>query len=123
MASTDHVQADPSDILALRQFLRQFQIHLQDASIPELKGYLWKLSEALREYADSDEGPLIGVLVGGVEAELDARVNQTAWDEARRLARRGAKATKNWLKTEEGQTVAGGVAVVAALLGINLVGD
>lgn len=98
-------------------------MYLQDASLPELREYLLKLSEALREYGDSDEGPLITILAAAVEAELDARVNQTGWDEARRLVRRGAKATKNWLKTEDGQTVAGGAAVVAALLGINLLGE
>ncbi|MFW5690539.1 MAG: hypothetical protein ACOCVI_02460 [Planctomycetota bacterium] len=123
ISRTSHVQADPTDMLELRQFVREFQMYLQDASLPELREYLLKLSEALREYGDSDEGPLITILAAAVEAELDARVNQTGWDEARRLVRRGAKATKNWLKTEDGQTVAGGAAVVAALLGINLLGE
>jgi hypothetical protein len=106
-----------------RQMLREFRTNLRDANNDELKQLLGGLGDLAMASAGTEATPYVEVMAGEVEAELDSRVTETGWDEAKRLARRGAKATKTWLSTEDGKAVAGGVAVVAALLGFNYLDD
>lgn len=106
-----------------RQMLREFRTNLRDANNDVLKQLLGGLGDLAMASAGTEAAPYVEVLAGEVEAELDSRVTETGWDEAKRLARRGAKATKAWLSTEDGKAVAGGVAVVAALLGFNYLDD
>lgn len=106
-----------------RQMLREFRVDLRDASNEELKQLLASLGDLAMASAGTEAEPYVEVLAGEVETELDSRVTETSWDEAKRLARRGAKATKAWFSTDDGKAVAGGVAVVAALLGFNFWSD
>ncbi len=66
--------------------------------------------------------PLVASFSDAVEAELEARVKETGWDKTKRLARRAATGTSKWLKTDEGKSVAGAAAVIAAALGFNFLG-
>ena len=106
-----------------RQMLREFRANLHDAFNDELKQLLATLGDLATAAAGTGAEPYVEVLANEVETELEARVRETGWDEAKRLARRGAKATKDWLKTEDGKAVAGGVALVAALLGFNYLSE
>lgn len=106
-----------------RQMLREFRTGLRDAFGGELKQLLGGLGNLAMASGGTEAEPYVEVLAGEVETELEARVRESGWDEAKRVARRGAKATKEWLKTEECKGVARGVAVIAAVLGFSYFND
>ncbi|GMU22710.1 MAG: hypothetical protein AMXMBFR13_27950 [Phycisphaerae bacterium] len=113
---------DRRDQRAFRQQVREFRTAIRDAFEPELKELLSGLSNLEIATAGTEASEVGMVLCNAVEEELEARVHETAWSKATRLAKRGARSTKAWLKTDEGKAVTKGAAIVAAFFGINLLG-
>lgn len=107
---------------AFRQSLREFRSELGDSFDHELKQMLWCFSHLEIAAAGTQGSQVAEVFCEVVEDELESRVKETGWDEAKRLARRGTRAAREWLKTDDGKAVAGGAAVIAALLGFNFWG-
>ncbi|HQA45807.1 MAG TPA: hypothetical protein PLM77_19970 [Phycisphaerae bacterium] len=110
------------DQRAIRQSLRDFRAGLRDAYEGELKAMLGVLSNYELTMAGSYQSRLAELFCDALEEELELRVRETTWEKMKRLARRGAKSTQEWLKTDEGKAVAEGVAIVGAFLGIKLLG-
>ena len=108
---------------SFRQMVRGFYAGLLDASKNELMELLDCLRNLMRASAGTVAEVIVDVLVNVVEVELDARVRETAWDDAKRLVRRGARATGDWLRTDDGKLVAEGTVVIAALLGFHYLRD
>jgi len=106
----------------LRQRVREFRTGLKDSFHEELQQLLWGLNNLEVATAGTEASQLASLLCDQVEDELDTRVHETGWDQAKRLARRGTRATVDWLKTDEGKAVTKGAAVVAAIFGINFLG-
>jgi hypothetical protein len=103
---------------AFRQCLREFRIELRNAFPDELKQMLWCFSHLELASSGTPLGGMVQTFCDVVEDELDARVQESGWDETKRLARRGVQTAKAWLKTEDGKSAAGGMAVIATLLGL-----
>ena len=107
----------------IRQMLREFRIKIKHLFDPELKQLLGALTSLERSGVEADVERFVSMLADAVEIEMEDRIHESAWLKTKRGAFRGATATRDWLRTEQGSAVGAGIAILAAFLGIQILRD
>jgi len=114
---------DVSGQQALNNHVQGFRQCLADSFDEELQDAVSQLDACATTAETVGELSFYAFVLNHIVLELGARPAETPWAKTKRHARRGAQAAKGWLKTEQGQTIAAGLATLAALWGIDSLSD